>query len=116
MPVALLFWSNPLWKFLKETHRVTTWGPGNHETLALLWPPSLNPLPSPAVTRLVPLPHVQQSASTTVLLVCHKSQPSSALSQERQPRKTMLRPTQVPLSGNDLAAKPSAFSPVVSRF
>src|ERR1041384_6404132 len=89
MPAALLFWSNPLWKFLNDTHRVTKWGPANHWTLALLWPPSLNPLPSPACMRLVPLPHVQQFERTTVLVVCHKSHPSSAFSQERHPIKVL---------------------------
>src|SRR5436853_90955 len=64
MPAALLFWSKPLWKFLKDTHRVTTCAPGKFDVVAELWPPSLNPLPSPWVTRFVPLPHVQQLSMT----------------------------------------------------
>src|SRR3954467_3790061 len=74
-------------------------------------PPSLNPFPSPAVLlpdRTLPFRNAQQLSMVTTSSDAKKSQPSSALFQARQPRNTLPGPMR------SLAAKPSAFSPLVS--
>src|SRR5262245_35480423 len=78
-------------------------------------PPSLKPLPSPAVLlpeTTLPFENAQQLSIVTTSSDAKKSQPSSALFQARQPRNTLPGPMR------SLAAKPSAFSPMVgwSRF
>src|SRR5262245_6986186 len=73
-------------------------------------PPSLKPFPSPAVLlpdTTLPFRNAQQFSTVTTSSEAKKSQPSSALFQARQPRKTLPGPMR------SLAAKPSAFSPLV---
>src|SRR5215813_9107431 len=74
-------------------------------------PPSLKPLPSPALLlpdTTLPFRNAQQLSMVTTSSEAKKSQPSSALFQERQPRNTLPGPMR------SLAAKPSAFSPPVA--
>src|SRR5580692_6332953 len=73
------------------------------ETLS---PPILKPLPLlPLPAVVIPWPKAQELLTVTMSVQAKKSNPSSALSHERQPLKTL--PTPLPF----LAPKPSAFEP-----